>query len=134
MLCFNGSCKTVEARRTLSCTVSCAFRLLHHTDGLRLQCRRRRNLEGTGTNRCSVGLLEMITGALTLCTHNIAPSESGGDSMSVEELQVGVQAHHLAIALYRPPSPYSHELLTRMASLCIPALRGWRAQQSRLTP
>ena len=47
--------------------------------------------QGTGTGRCSVGHLEMITGALTLRTNNIAPSEEGYQFMSVEELQAGVR-------------------------------------------
>ena len=76
---------------------------------------------GTGIGRCGVRLLEMVTGALTLCTHNIAPSEEGYQFMSVEELQVGVQAHHLGMHSF---SPYGHEPVTRMALRRIHASQG----------
>ncbi len=39
----------------------------------------------------------MITGALTLNTHNIAIIEEGTDWYSIEVLQVGMQAHRLGL-------------------------------------
>ncbi len=77
--------------------------------------------EGTGTGRCSAGLLEMITGELTLRTDNITPIEEGTGLYSVEALQVGVQARRLGLHSLRL---YGHEPQAHMALLRIHALRG----------